>query len=273
MLEGHGFLKDEDIVTEVELTGNFVTRRKFGDYDKVYDASVGSFVSQKFDGYKQLLPAPERLEKLALNVNRTYTGYSCIALSPDIITDFINDKYYEKTYTQASLFFDSDFEAHRKVDTLRELGYTAVPSDTTVKAEVFEAILRIVGAVFDIFGWALLILFTAMFLNLCSSKAMNATKGDIAIMRSMGIPTGVIKTSIYVQTLMALIPAFIVTAITCTVIFMIPKTNGIFTYMHALDYILIAVVMVLVAIRLSGKYVKKMFSQSVKKTLKGGSKQ
>lgn len=273
LLEGHGFLKDEDIVTEVELTGNFVTRRKFGDYDKVYDASVGSFVSQKFDGYKQLLPAPERLEKLALNVNRTYTGHSCIALSPDIITDFINDKYYEKTYTQASLFFDSDFEAHRKVGTLRELGYIAVPSDTTVKSEVLEAIIRIVGAVFNIFGWALLILFTAMFLNLCSSKAMNATKGDIAVMRSMGIPTGVIKTSIYVQTLIALIPAFIVTAITCTVIFMIPKTNGIFTYMHALDYILIAVVMVLVAIRLSGKYVKKMFSQSVKKTLKGGSKQ
>ena len=273
MLEGYGFLKEEDIVTKVELTGNFVTRREFGDYDTIYDASEGSFVSQNFDGYKQLLPAPERSEKLAWDISRTYAGYSCIVLSPDIITDFINDKYYEKTYTQASLFFDSDFEAHRKVDTLRELGYTAVPSDTTVKAEVIEVILRIVGSVFNIIGWALLILFTAMFLNLCSSKAMNATKGDIAVMRSMGIPTGVIKTSIYVQTLMALIPAFIVTAITCTVIFMIPKTNGIFTYMHALDYILIAAVMVLVAIRLSGKYVKKMFSQSVKKTLKGGSKQ
>lgn len=264
-------IKKEDLKTEVELTGSFTKTGVWGAAVIGDIISENNFVSQKFDEYKLVYPDSEELNKLALNIIRS--DGSCIALSPDILTDFINEKYYEKTYTQASLFFESDFEAHKKADTLRELGYTAVPSDTTIKSSLLEAIFRIVGAVSNIFGWVLLILFTALFLNLCSSKAMNATKGDIAIMRSMGIPTGVVKTSVYVQTLMALIPAFIVTAITCTVIFIVPQTNKYFTYLHARDYAFIVVIMVLVAIRLSGKYVKKMFSQSVKKTLKGGSKQ
>jgi ABC-type antimicrobial peptide transport system permease subunit len=99
---------------------------------------------------------------------------------------------------------------------------------------------------------------------------MNATRGDIAIMRSMGIPTTVIKISIYVQTLISLIPAAILTALTCAAVFLIPKTNGMFFFLHAADYALIATVLVLIALNLSRKYVKKMFNESVKKTLKGG---
>ena len=37
-------------------------------------------------------------------------------------------------------------------------------------------------------------------------------------------------------------------------------------------YILLALLLVAVALRLSRRYVRKMFSQSVKKTLKGGNK-
>ena len=104
---------------------------------------------------------------------------------------------------------------------------------------------------------------------------MNATRGDVGIMRSMGIPTAVVKISIYVQTLLSLIPAAVVTAITSVVIFTLPKTNYLFPFLHAADYALIAAVMLLIALNLSRKYVKKMFDQSVKKTLrsaKGGSK-
>jgi hypothetical protein len=94
-------------------------------------------------------------------------------------------------------------------------------------------------------------------------------------MRSMGIPTTVVKISIYVQTLLALIPAALITAGGCIAIFTIPKTNDIFPFLHGWDYVFIAVVMVLIALNLSRKYVGKMFNQSVKKTLrteKGGSK-
>ena len=57
--------------------------------------------------------------------------------------------------------------------------------------------------------------------------------------------------------------------------YLIPKTNDIFPFLHAGDYVFLAVVMLLIALNLSRKYVKKMFDQSVKKTLrteKGGSK-
>jgi hypothetical protein len=91
----------------------------------------------------------------------------------------------------------------------------------------------------------------------------------------MGIPTTVVKISIYVQTLLALIPAALITAGGCIAIFSIPKTNDIFPFIKGWDYVFIAVVMVLIALNLSRKYVGKMFNQSVKKTLrteKGGSK-
>ena len=54
--------------------------------------------------------------------------------------------------------------------------------------------------------------------------------------------------------------------------YLTPKTNYMFPFLHAADYCLIAAVLILIALNLSRKYVKKMFSDSVKKTLKGGSK-
>ena len=152
------------------------------------------------------------------------------------------------------------------------MGYTAVPSDTTVESDVFDVLTEKLSAFMMAVLWLGNIIFVTAFLALCSSRAMNATRGDIAIMRSMGIPTAVVRISIYVQTLIALIPAAVITAITCAVIYMTPKTNGYFPFLHTRDYLLIAAILVLIALNLSRKYVKKMFSDSVKKTLKGGSK-
>ena len=204
-----------------------------------------------------------------------FTYEYAVILSPDILLDFLHENYYAKAYTQASLFFGSDAEAHRKVETLRELGYTAVVSDETVEPDVMELIESKLSAGIMAFLWIMAILFVSMFLSLCSSKAMNATRGDVGIMRSMGIPTAVVKISIYVQTLLALIPAALITAGGCIAVYLIPETNDIFPFLHAGDYGLIVAVMLLIALNLSRKYVKKMFDQSVKKTLrteKGGSK-
>ena len=195
-----------------------------------------------------------------------------MVLSPDILMDFMYEHYYTKAYTQASLFFESDREAHDKVETLRELGYTAVVSDETVESDIFDVLSEKLMAGLMAFLWLMAIGFITVFLSLCSSRAMNATRGDVAIMRSMGIPTAVVRISIYVQTLISLIPAATVTAITCAVVYTIPKTNYMFPFLHAADYCLIAAVLVLIALNLSRKYVKRMFSDSVKKTLKGGSK-
>ena len=123
---------------------------------------------------------------------------------------------------------------------------------------------------------AMLCVFFGLFLGgaVGSATGLGAMLIGLSIL-SMGIPTTVVKISIYVQTLLALIPAAAVTAITCAVIFTLPKTNYLFPFLHAADYALVAAVMLLIALNLSRKYVKKMFDQSVKKTLrsaKGGSK-
>ena len=198
-------------------------------------------------------------------------GSLFVVISPDILLHAIEDHYYEKAYTQASLFFGSDLEAHAKVEKLRSLGYTAVVSDEKVEeSDVSMYILEKLAAGVQAFGWLMTLLFTTLFMILCTSRAMNATRGDIAIMRSMGIPTGVVKLSIHIQTFISLIPAAAVTAIVMTVLYLIPQTNGIFNFLHLKEYALISGIMLIVTGLLSRRYVRKMFKQSVKKTMKGG---
>ena len=199
-----------------------------------------------------------------------------VVVSPDVLLDFMYEQYYTKAYTQASLFFDSDRDARSRVETLRDMGYTAVASGETVEPDVLELLERNISAGMNAFLWLITIGFSTIFLHLCSSRAMNATKGDVAIMRSMGIPTVVVRISIYVQTLISLIPAVIVTTITAIVIYTVPTTNYKFPFLHAGDYAILAVVLLAIAINLSRKYVKRMFGESVKKTLrfaKGGAKE
>ncbi len=203
-------------------------------------------------------------------VGMTSAGF--VVIAPDVLTDFMYEHYYREAYTQASLFFSNDREAHDIVDTLYELGYTAVVSDETVEMDVMELLQTKLEAALSAVSWLLTIVFATLFLSLCSSRAMNATRGDVAIMRSMGIPTGVVRVSIYVQTLISMIPATLITAVVCAVIYLLPQTNYLFPFLHIWDYVIIAVVLVGIALNLSRRYVKKMFSESVKKTLKGGSK-
>ncbi len=195
-----------------------------------------------------------------------------VALSPDLLMDFLYEHYFTKAYTQASLFFENDRVAHGKVEALRDLGYIAVVSDETVTLEASELLLNRILFVVALFSWAVTVIFAAMVLALCSSRAMNAIRGDIAIMRSMGIPTAVVKVSIYIQTLIALIPAFIVTAVAAVVVYTNPVTNAKFAFLHAGEYALLAVALVAIAFVLSHKQAAKMFNESVKKTLKGGKK-
>ncbi|MBQ9151221.1 MAG: hypothetical protein IJX72_03135, partial [Clostridia bacterium] len=288
-----GSLTPEDLAVSTVMSGNFYSYRY--DYYYEYEGFFGSDViiesvgkpgygeeatiQYEFTDYNMVLDVSDSL-KSSLEA-RFYEKWQegigipnadFMVLSPDILLDFMYENYYTQAYTQASLFFENDREAHDKVETLRELGYTAVVSDETVEPDVFEILEEKLIAGGMAILWIMVIAFATIFLSLCSSRAMNATRGDVAIMRSMGIPTTVVRISIYVQTLISLIPATIITAVTCTVIYMIPKTNYMFPFLHAADYLLIAAVLVLIALNLSRKYVKKMFSDSVKKTLKGGSK-
>ncbi len=206
----------------------------------------------------------------AETVGLSHVGF--VVVSPDVLMDFMYEHYYAKAYTQASLFFASDRAAHAEVEALRDRGYIAVVSDETVEPDLFELIVTRIALIFELGSWILTVFLATMLLYLCTSRAMNAVRGDIAIMRSMGIPTKVIRVSIYVQTFLSLIPALLITAIACTVIYMLPSTNSMFTFLHAPDYIILAVALMATAFFLSRKQAGRMFRDSVKKTLRGGKK-
>ncbi len=219
-------------------------------------------VTNSLDGYDCLLSVSEELSVLAEKQG------AAILLSPDLIADFMQEQYYAKAYTQGSLFFESDRAAERKIAELEEKGYVAVRSDSAAKQEGVDALLNTILLLFPFLGWVLAVLFTGFFLAMCTSRAMLAIKGDIAILRSMGIETAVVRVSVYVQTLLSLLPAYLVTAALTALIFLTPSTNDMLTYLHAKDYLLIAVTLLAIALLVARRHTRKMFGDSVKKTLK-----
>ena len=297
-LSAYPSVKAEDIRINAALTGSFFSYK----YDYYYDygyAYTGARdlaievmpsygeqgkITYSLENYTHADTLSDAMRNYFISRSRydawdeelnCFANEYAVILSPDILLDFLHENYYTQAYTQASLFFEDDAAARDVVETLRSLGYTAVVSDEAVERDALEQIETTLSAGMMAVLWLLAIVFVTMFLSLCSSRAMNATRGDVGIMRSMGIPATVVKISIYVQTLLSLIPAAIITAGGCIAIYLIPKTNNIFPFLHAGDYVFLSVVMLLVALNLSRKYVKKMFNQSVKKTLrteKGGSK-
>ena len=274
--------QDGNCAVTLTLNGAF-TDYAYGSYDFLYGASESYgeqyTVSVPFDAYTHRdAVSPAMIATLENQyMTRWEQGVGIhtspfVVISPDLLLHILEDHYYEKVYTQASLFFGSDLEAHAKVEKLRDLGYTAVVSDEKVEeTDVLMYILEKLASGVQIVGWVMTMLFTTLFMILCSSRAMNATRGDVAIMRSMGIPTKVVKTSIHVQTFISLIPAAVVTTLAMTALYLIPQTNEIFHFLHLKDYAVITGVMLVVTWCLSRRYVRKMFKQSVKKTLKGGS--
>ncbi len=204
------------------------------------------------------------------NLMMLYGYENCICISPKIIDSLMKDNYIKNHYPQASLYFSSDERAENAMQTARNEGYNCALSSTVIQPDAEEQLLFMVLNVISLFVWFSAIVFIALFMYLVSSKAMQATSSDIAVLRTMGIPVKVIKFSIYIQTMIALIPAFIFTAVTLVFIFNTPLTNAVFTYLHADRYALIAVGVILASIFVSRRYIKKIFQSTVKKTLKGG---
>lgn len=197
-------------------------------------------------------------------------GGETLYVSPSALQQLLAPQ--SEAYTQASLFF-SDYEtAQAQILPLREQGYQAVLANATYTG-LETQILKVVVAIVTIVMWALLIVFLGLFLVLCSSRAMMRSRGDLGILRSMGIPTDVIRLSTYAQVLLALFPALALLIACAVLIYSSPATNGFFPYMHLPQYLVLIVTSVVLALFIAKKYNKKMFSDSVRRTLKGGDKE
>ena len=254
-------------------------------YDKVY-----SYIDEA------LLESPDGIE-ITYNVyNDDYVSGSAVLISSHLLEDpvFLKDKCFDteerrsaiyiseeaakkicgeavkEGYTQASLFFESDRAARSEISALYDKGYIAAMSSATVKNDDIEAILNFTLSIISIGIWSLFIIFIAFFIYLCSARSFLSIQSDIAIMRSMGIGKSVLKISNYVYTLITLIPAVIALIIAATVIYTSPSLNRGFTFLHVPEYALIFIGLLLLVSRIAAKFNKKMFDQSVRRTLKGG---
>ncbi len=192
-----------------------------------------------------------------------------VAISPILMRDIAED-VLSKSYRQVSFFYEDNDAAYDAAEKLCENGYIAVTSDTEYTPDALDAIGSVFIGIIMMGVWILSILFLAFFINLCSSRTIGAFKSDMAIMRSMGIPVKVVRIGMYVRMLISLIPAYILVIATAVLIFTTPQFNAMFTYLYAWQYLIIFAGMLLLTFRVTQKQIRKLFRQSVKKSLRGG---
>ena len=220
----------------------------------------------------------ERVQTWTLDTAQMKLGGSAPYSDPNSYTLIIGGdlaaslaaEYLSLSYRQASLFFENDRAAEKAAEKMCGDGFIAVTSDTAYSPDPSETILATVLAIFTLFEWVLVVLFLAFFINLCSSRTIGTFRGDLAIMRSMGIPVKVIRVAMYVRMLLSLIPACVLLAVCSVLVYTIPQANAIFPYLHLWQYLILAVGMLLITLRVTHKQIRRLFGQSVKKALKGG---
>ena len=191
-----------------------------------------------------------------------------LVISDEVLVD-IAYTVLRDSYKQASLFFGTSKEAHRVAELMQSGEYIAVPADTTYTSDAGDSIIILLASGFTVVLWFLAVVFLAFFINLCSLRAVESFKGDIAIMRSMGIQVRTIKIGVYVRMALCLIPAFVLLAVLSVLIFT-SRFNAYFTYLYAWQYGAIVIGMVILVLRTTKKQIIRLFSDSVKKTIKGG---
>ena len=220
----------------------------------------------------------ERVQTWTLDTAQMKLGDSAPYSDPNSYTLIIGGdlaaslaaEYLSLSYRQASLFFENDRAAEKAAEKMCGDGFIAVTSGTAYSPDPSETILSTVLAIFTLFEWVLVVLFLAFFINLCSSRTIGTFRGDLAIMRSMGIPVKVIRVAMYVRMLLSLIPACVLLAVCSVLVYTIPQANAIFPYLHLWQYLILAVGMLLITLRVTHKQIRRLFGQSVKKALKGG---
>ena len=258
-------------------------QREYNRYNDSYTVTSTAVEGVDFD--------PKRTSLLISDYGATdddvyiYAQQGFGGIGNDVIVDSVNGNYYlaispelamqlmhqvrDDSYTQASLFFEDDDAAEAALETIREAGYLPVLSSSTyVSAD--SLLFALLEGVLMWAVWLVLVVFFAIFVALCSTRAMAAKRGDLAILRSMGIPNRIIKRSSYVQTALSLIPAILLLFGVATLCYLHPRINPSIPFLHAPQYVMIILGMLLISVLVTFWHNRRMFRDSVRKTLKGG---
>lgn len=248
---------------EASVTGHIaeqITYQPYADMSLRYQSSPGLKYETEVDS--------EYTYDMQGSISDMDTEQVDLCLSPALADELVAQTR-NASYTQASLFFASDAAASRALDAIRGAGYVAVLSGETY-ADPDSMLMTLIENALLLFAWVLLTLFLAAFLALCSTRAMASRRGDLAILRSMGISARVIKLSTYFQMLLALLPALGVFAVVVTLCYLSPRINPVIPFMHTLQYVLILLGVLLILLIVTFWHNRRMFRDSVRKTLKGG---
>ena len=222
-------------------------------------------------------------------------GYDLQSLVPNIKCTVVGIKYYadnrkspvvllteeglcaltqtntdETGYQQASLFYENDREAESRLSALREAGYFAALSSATHKRNLLELMEIVLPVVMSGFLFFVILCVIAMLVNLCTKKAIRSQRPDVAILRSMGVPTGIVKRSMYIRTIFTLIPGLIGLIVMAVLLRTSSAVNRVFGYIPAWQYLVILCALGFLIYRITGKQIRDLFDESVRKTLRGG---
>ena len=192
-----------------------------------------------------------------------------VYISFDLLEETMNTMM-DELYRQASLIYKNNSKAKSAIKLIDSDKYIAVMANTPVSNDSLDIILSTILSFFALIGLGISILFLSFFINLCTNKSILALKPDFSIMRSMGIKVKTIKGAMYVRMILALIPGYIVLAAVAIVIYMLPSTNKLLSFAHFGTYLFIFIITSLVAMNVARKQIKKLFSESVKTSLRGG---
>ena len=252
------YAENPDVTPSVNFNAVYYT-------EDIYSGSVsnGMVFSRDFSSEEITHTAPTYAEQLYV--------LDSLVISDEIFSD-IAYNLLKNSYKQASLFFENYEEAYRVAELLNAEDYIAVPADTTYTDKADTAVFALLESAITAVFWVIAVIFLAFFINLCSLRAVESFKSDIAIMRSMGIKVIVIKVGIYVRMALCLIPAFVLLAALSASIYT-SVFNQYFKYLYAWQYAAIILGMVILTFRTTKKQIYRLFSNSVKKTIKGGDRE
>ena len=255
------WIDKNEMIEDYALTVNFIA--KYYSYNYYYGESYRTYT------FERTFKDSERVSEKPIDVSSDDFGVSLGLVISDELLCEIAEEVLAKSYKQVSFFFEDDKAAKEASEKMHDAGYVAVTSDTTYEPDADTALSNVLSSILLTFVWILSILFLAFFINLCSARALGAFKADMAIMRSMGISVSAIRVGMYVRMLISLVPAFITVAISAIILFTSPKTNEYFVYLYWWQYTAMFIGMLVLTARITHNQIKRLFGESVKKSLKG----
>ncbi len=230
-------------------------------------AQGGSRIQYRFS-YRSM--PEDRLEKMP---EESGTGFSenssFVIISMDKVQELALSQL-SAVYRQASLFFRDDEAAQEAAAALRLHGYVAACSDTTYAANIAETITNTLEGGLLVVLWGLTVIFLAFFIHLCSARAIEGTRGEMAILRSMGIPVRTIWVAMFSRMYLSMIPAVLTVVLSAVMVFTSPKANELITFLYPWQYGLIFLGLFIITTRVTRKQIGKLYGQSVKNALRGG---